>query len=184
MRESNETQALREEVALLRAELQALKSCLSVGQNGEPPHLRVASLEVVGQAPPGQTPRFRVSVEIQEHGGILRFCDTEAGSSATQATLALGEEGVSLALCGLDGAPRAVFSAREEGGGASFVNGNGELAAEVFGADEAAWLLLGHEGTTRVVAVASSGGGNLELFEDETTFVAPPSASAATHSPG
>jgi hypothetical protein len=46
------------------------------------------------------------------------------------------------ALCAPDGKPRVVLQSRDEGGGISFVDGNGDLGAEVWGASEASWLSL------------------------------------------
>lgn len=161
MNEPTDLAALQSELSRLRAEVQSLRQILAA-----PLHLRVASLEIVGEASNGADSRFRVKLAIEEHGGALHFLDSQAGTTGHQAALMATDEGVSLALCGENGTPRAVLSARQEGGGASFVDQNGKLAAEIFGAGEASWLMLNHNGTTRAVSVATQEGGNLELFDE------------------
>ncbi len=175
-------ESLQRQVAQLRAELESLRRALGANQNESdgPFHLRVASLEVVGEDGNG---RFRVALGVEEHGGALRFQDLRAGSSGQQGALASTEDGISLALCGSDGVPRAVLSGRETGGGLSLLDDGHDLAAELFGTTQASWVCLFHEGTLAAASVASEEGGNLELFDGRAAprVVLPPQ-SANDHS--
>jgi hypothetical protein len=157
---SREIAALRREVAELRAELNALKQLLGASQ-GEvlrerqnPLALRCASLEVLGQ------------------------------NGAPLAVLMATPEGSNFALCAPDGKPRVVLQSRDEGGGVSFVDGNGDLGAEVWGASEAAWFSLLHDGRLAVVAVAATQGGNVEVFDkNDVLLAALPANAVPLHSP-
>jgi hypothetical protein len=90
---------------------------------------------------------------------------TLEGPEGALAALSTTEDGASLALCALDGLPRAVLTARAEGGGASFLDGASNLAADLWGAGEASWAALYHSGAPALVAVGGEAGGNIELFE-------------------
>lgn len=184
MNDEQVIEALQREVALLRGELQSLRRSLGAGDGkGDGPlHLRVASLEVVGEASGGG--RFRVTLGVEEHGGALHFFDERAGTSGQQGALLSTEDGISLALCGRDGVPRAVLSGRETGGGLSLLDEKRDLAAELFGTTDASWVCLFHQGTLAVASVATEEGGNLELFDGRATprEVWPPE-SAGAHSP-
>ncbi len=157
---SSEVAALRREVEVLREELNALKQLLGMSRDEatserqHPLALRCASLEVLGQ------------------------------NGAPVAVLMATPEGANLALCAPDGKPRVVLQSRDEGGGASFVDGNGDLGAEMWGATEASWLSLLNDGRLAVVSVAASAGGNVEVFDQNDSLIAalPPNA-VPLHSP-
>ena len=181
--EQSPIESLQREVALLRAELESLRRALGANQQDDGPlHLRVASLEVVGEEH-GEG-RFRVSIDVEELGGALRFRDFRAGSSGQQGALVSTEDGISLALCGPDGVPRAVLSGRETGGGLSLLDDRHDLAAELFGTTQASWVCLFHQGTLAAASVATEKGGSLELFDAQAAprVVLPPQ-SAGTYSP-
>ncbi len=184
MNHDSSIENLQREVALLRTELESLRRALGADQSQNPMdgplRLRVASLEVVGE----KEGRFRVSIDVEELGGALRFGDLLAGNSKQQGALLSTEDGIALALCGSDGVPRAVLSGRETGGGLSLLDERHNLAAELFGTTEASWGCLCHAGTLAAVSVASEKGGNLELFDGqaEPRVVLPPE-SAGAHSP-
>ncbi len=184
MNDEQGIEALQREVALLRAELESLRRALGAGEGKVegPLHLRVASLEVMGEANRGG--RFRVTLGVEEYGGALRFLDERAGTSGQQGALLSTEDGISLALCGRDGVPRVVLGGRETGGGLSLLDENHDLAAEVFGTTEASWVCLFHQGTLAAASVATQEGGNLELFDNRALprVVLPPE-SVGAHSP-
>lgn len=178
-----ELAALRREIEDLRAELTALKQALGV-PSGEALRerrgllsLRCASVEVLDDE---GTPVVRLSAG--EAGGELQLRAT--ASDTARAVMIATREGANLALCGRDGTPRAVLQSRDEGGGASFIDENGDLAAEVWGASEASWLSLLHEGRPAVVSVAAPQGGNVQVFDASDAVLAalPPNA-PPLHSP-
>ena len=179
--EGSVIQALQREVAALRADLETLRRALGAGETpgAGPLHLRVASLEVVGQE--SENGRFRVRLGVEERGGALHFLDARAGTSGQQGALLSTEDGISLALCGPDGGPRAVLSGREAGGGLSLLDERHDLSAELFGTTEGSWLCLLHDGTLAAASVAGEAGGNLELFDQaaEPRVVLPPQSEGA-----
>jgi hypothetical protein len=64
------------------------------------------------------------------------------------------------------------------------VDGNGDLGAEVWGASEAAWFSLLHDGRLAVVAVAATQGGNVEVFDkNDVLLAALPANAVPLHSP-
>jgi hypothetical protein len=157
---SREIVALRREVETLREELNALKRLLGAAPNEalserqNPLALRCASLEVLG------------------------------GKGSPIAVLMATPEGASFALCAPDSKPRVVLQSRDEGGGISFVDGNGDLGAEVWGASEASWLSLLNDGRLAVVSVAASAGGNVEIFDKNDALIAAlPANAVPLHSP-
>jgi hypothetical protein len=103
---------------------------------------------------------------------------------APVAALMATPEGANFALCAHDGKPRVVLQSRDEGGGASFVDGNGELGAEMWGASEASWLSLLNNGQLAVVSVAATAGGNVEVFDKNDVLIAAlPANAVPLHSP-
>jgi hypothetical protein len=172
----SELNDLRREVASLRDELRAMRAMLGLSEaanenTDEPlPHLRCASLSVVGPGSEDGEPRFGVKLSIGEDGGALHLTDELAGETRVRATLSLTALGATLALCGEDGVPRLVAQSRLEGGGVSFLGQEHDLAAEVWGAEEASWMALYHKGRPAVMTVALQGGGTLEAFDSKGEF--------------
>lgn len=165
---ANDMDALRREVVVLREELESLKRLLNISGNLRERRnrlsLQCASLEVLDASGASV-----VALAASESGGVVEL---RASGDSPRVALIATPEGANLALCGPNGTPRVVLQSREEGGGVSFVDENGDLAAELWGATEASWMSLLHEGRTAVVSVAATEGGNLEVFDRHDALLA------------
>ena len=165
----SEIEELRREVAVLREELGALRAMIgasNAGARGELPHLRCASLTVVGETTE-EKPRFAATLFVDESGGALHLVDEGAGESRGRATLMLTDAGATLALCGEDGVPRLVAQSRLEGGVISLMDENHDMGAQLAGAVEASWLALLQGGQPTVTIVGLERGGSVEVFDDQ-----------------
>ena len=154
-----EIETLRAEIAALRAELSALQNALSGGQLP----LHCASLHV------GAGERYSVTLQIEDNGPTLRLNDADAATGQL-AALAATPEGATLSLNARDGAPRAVVTARPEGGGVSMIDGDATLGADLWGSSEASWLLLHHGGQPAVLALGTGAGGNVEVYDENSSL--------------
>ena len=158
--EMSEIEILRGELAALRAELAKLKSALTNGTL----ELRCASLHV------GTDERYGVQISVQDDGPALHFTDAQAPESGHLAALVATPEGATLAINGRDGVPRAVLTARPEGGGLSLIDGEATLGADLWGSSEASWLLLHHGGQPAVLALGTGAGGNVEVYDEDSSL--------------
>ena len=171
----SEIEELRREVALLREELGALRAVIGAsnegvsndGAPGELPHLRCASLSVVG-AKTSAEPRFAATIFVDKSGGALHLTDERAGESGKRATLMLTDAGATLALCGEDGVPRLVAQSRLEGGVMSLMDEKHDIGVQVAGAVDASWLSIFQGGQPAAIIAGLERGGSVEVFDDQS----------------
>lgn len=155
-----EIESLRAEVAQLREQLHELRAALHDGGLD----LHCASLRV------SHDERYSVQIAIKDDGPTLHFADANAPESGHLAALVTTDDGATLALNGRDGVPRAVLTARPEGGGLSLIDGAANMGADLWGSDEASWLLLHHDGQPAVLALGTGAGGNVEVYDEDSTL--------------
>ena len=158
--EMSEIEVLKSEIVALRAELNQLKSAL---ENGDL-NLRCASLRV------GVGKRYGVQISVGDDGPALHFLDAGAPQSGHLAALIATPEGATFAINGRDGVPRAVLTARPEGGGLSLIDGAANMGADLWGSNEASWLLLHHGGEPTVLALGTGAGGNVEVYDEDSSL--------------
>jgi hypothetical protein len=178
---ANEMAQLRQEVATLREELNALKRVLGISaeqllsEPQTPLSLRCKSVEIVTE----DDCRVLELVAGEQGGEVRLYGDATKNQTSpahssppVRAALQVTSEGASLALCGHDAVPRVVLQSRQEGGGVSLLNAEADLGAEMWGASEASWLALLSDGRPAVVSVATAESGNLQIFDAQDTIIA------------